>query len=101
MTTLTMIAPGHYIAKGTPQLSSRAKRALDVLKAGGYFRKQLERGFRGREQFQTRLRAADRSVIPGIGFSTLEELKQAGLVRWRDCPSSSIWPEEYELRKGQ
>jgi hypothetical protein len=36
--------------------------------------------------------------VAGFGFQTLEELKTAGLVRWRDCPSSSVWPEEYELK---
>lgn len=82
----------------TNQLSTRAVYALSCLKTGGYFRKQLETGYRGREQFETRLRDKTGNVVKGYGFKTLEELKSAGLVQWRKCPRSSVWPEEWTLR---
>jgi hypothetical protein len=40
------------------QLSSRAQKALEVLKAGGKFRKALETQFKGGEKFAMRLRDA-------------------------------------------
>ena len=81
------------------KLSSYALRALQVLQAGGKFRKQLESGFRGREQFQTRLFAADGFRIGGIGFKTFLELRDANfLISIRPYDSrSSAWPEEWIL----
>ncbi len=78
-------------------LSNRAKTALSHLTSGGYFRKQLETGFQGREQFQTRLRDSKGNVIKGIGIKAFYELKDAGLLQYRPCPSSSVWPEEFVL----
>jgi hypothetical protein len=44
-------------------MSKRNEKAIEVLKAGGFFRKMLERSYMGGEKFVTRLIAADRSVV--------------------------------------
>ena len=79
-------------------LSKRAQTALNILKDGGYFRKQLETQYRGGEKFETRLRDKDRKVVKGLGIKTFFELQDAGLLQYRPCPSSSTWPEEWILR---
>lgn len=84
--------------KTTAAISKRAQRALEVLRAGGYFRKQLERAYQGGEQFKTRLRDASGNTIAGFGFQTQYELEQAGMLVRRDCASSSVWPEEWAVR---
>ncbi len=79
------------------RLSKREQLALAVLQGGGYFRKQLERTFQGREQFKTRLRNKAGAVVRGVGSATLYRFKDAGMLQSRDCPRSSVWPEEYVL----
>ena len=71
--------------------------AKQVLSEGGYFRNALETGFRGREQFQTRLRNKDHKVVKGIGFQTWKAMSDAGMLTVRPCASSSTWPTEYVL----
>ncbi len=80
-------------------LSKRAQTALNILKNGGYFRKQLETQYRGGEKFETRLRDKDGKVVKGFGFKTFYEIKDAGLLQYRPCPSSTVWPEEWTLRE--
>ncbi len=80
-------------------LSKRALKAQAVLKAGGYFRNQLERTYHGGEQFTTRLRDHLGQVVPGYGFKTHLELEKAGVLRTRDCPRSTVWPTEWVLRQ--
>jgi len=75
---------------------TKTQTAMEVLTAGGYFRKQLERdGYTGREQFHTRLRDAQGHVVKGIGFRTFVKLEPS--LRYRECLSSSCWPQEWEL----
>lgn len=76
-------------------MNKRTQTAIEVLKAGGYFRKQLETKFNGREQFVYRLRDARGQVVKGIGFKTFCEL-EATLIR-KECERSSVWPQEWEL----
>ncbi len=83
------------------KLSKRAERALEVLRAGGFFRNALETAYRG-EKFRTRLYPAGavpwrHKAIPGIGAAALRELEAAGLVRRRPCAQGSTWPTEWEI----
>jgi len=78
-------------------MKAKAQKALEVLEAGGYWRKQLETQWRGGEKFVTRLRSAEGRVVPGFGFKTFCEHEDAGLLFQRDCPASSTWPQEWAL----
>jgi hypothetical protein len=79
-------------------LSARAEKAVEILKAGGYFRKQLETQYRGGEKFQMRLRDAQHQIVKGFGFQTYFELTDAQMLQWRECVRSSAYPEEYVIR---
>jgi hypothetical protein len=79
-------------------MKAKATKALDILKAGGYWRKQLETQWRGGEKFVTRLRDANGRIVPGFGIKTFFEHQDAGVIQSRDCPSSSVWPQEWQLR---
>ncbi len=74
----------------------REQRAVEVLKEGGYFRRQLERVHSGREQFVYRLHTASGGVVPGFGFQTQNNLHAMGALRSRSCPVSTVWPSEWE-----
>lgn len=80
-------------------LSARAEKAVEILKAGGYFRKALETQYKGGDKFMMRLRNAKGQVVKGYGFQTFFELQDASMLAWRECASSSAWPEEYQLKK--
>lgn len=80
-------------------MSKRAEACAALMRQGAYWRSQLESGWRGREQFETRLRAAGGGVIPGFGFQTWAEMEDAGLLAHKDCTSSSVWPQEWKLRE--
>lgn len=74
---------------------NRTETATAVLAQGGYFRKQLEIKYMGREQFVTRLRDANGQIVRGVGFKTWAELQDSGKLRSRSCAPSSCWPEEW------
>lgn len=80
-------------------MNARYEKALNVLKNGGYFRRQLESQYRGGEKFVARLRDKSGAVVKGVGEKTYYEFVNAGLLQWRDCPKSSVWPEEYVLKQ--
>ena len=66
-----------------PKLSSRAKRALEILADGGRFVERLERDrYTGRDQFHTRLlrTGAYSSAVKGVGMAAFYELKEAGFL---------------------
>jgi hypothetical protein len=71
--------------------------ALETLTAGGYWRKALETGYRGREMFETRLRTASGSVVKGVGYKTWLEMSKTEMLTSRSCARSSVWPEEWVL----
>lgn len=77
---------------------SRTEQALKVLQEGGYFRKQLESQYRGGEKFVTRLRNAEGYVVKGVGFQTFVELESQ--LEYKECASSSVWPQEWKLKNG-
>jgi hypothetical protein len=81
-------------------LSGRAERAVEVLKAGGYFREALETHWNGGEKFRTRLRTASGAVVKGFGFAVKAELESAGMLVSRECAASSTWPHEWILKGG-
>ncbi len=83
--------------KSFAKITKRERRAIEVLKEGGYFRRQLERVYGGREQFVYRLHDAAGRVVPGFGFQTQNRLHQVGALRSRACASSTVWPSEWEL----
>ena len=80
-------------------MKARTLKALEVLKAGVYFRDQLETQFRGGEKFAVRLRSAEGKVVPGFGYATRAELMEAGMLEWRESARSSVWPTEHVLKK--
>jgi len=62
------------MSSNNDNLSSRAKKALEILERGGKFCERLERNdYTGREQFRTRL-LINGSVVKGIGAATRQEL---------------------------
>ncbi len=78
------------------KMGKRETKAAEVLAAGGYFRKALERTYMG-EKFCTRLYTAGGAVVPGVGFATHMALLEAGKLRMRPCEKSSVWPTEWVL----
>lgn len=83
--------------KSFAKITKRERRAIEILREGGYFRRQLERAYGGREQFVYRLHDASGTVVPGFGFSTQNRLHQVGALRSRSVPVSTVWPAEWEL----
>jgi len=79
-------------------MSARTEKALEVLEAGGYFRKALETQYKGGEKFMMRLRDSTGAVVKGVGFQTFFELKDLGKLQYRECVRSSAYPEEYVLK---
>lgn len=70
-----------------PKISSRARKALDLLANGGRMVVRLERNsYTGREQFETRFLGENGGVVPGLGVKTKFELEAAGFflspVHW-------------------
>lgn len=78
-------------------MNTKAQKALGILKAGGYWRKQLETSYRGGEKFKTRLRDAQGSIVKGFGIKTFYEHEDAGVLTYKECASSSVWPQEWKL----
>jgi hypothetical protein len=74
--------------------SKREAVAVEVLQAGGYFRKALEQTYMG-EKFCVRLRTATGGVVKGVGFATLEKFLQEGKLVRREVPRSSAWGQEW------
>ena len=85
----------HTLIMTTTTKTTRETVALEVLRAGGFFRYALERGYHGGEKFKMHLHAANRSVVKGIGHATKRALESA-LVR-RPVAVSSAWPQEWVL----
>lgn len=77
-------------------MTGRAKRALEVLRAGGFFRRALERGWHG-EKFAVRLYSSAGRRVEGVGHAAHRELADAGMLTTRPCPRSSTWPTEWVL----
>jgi hypothetical protein len=78
-----------------PHLSSRAKKALDILADGGKFCCRLERNsYSGREQFLYRLMKEGR-VVRGIGLSAFYEIKDQFLTI---CDGNTSVSTYYKLR---
>lgn len=79
-------------------MSPRAINAIEVLLAGGYFRKALEASRPGwGEKFKTHLYDSQGRRVRGIGQSTKDELDGAGFLVRRTCAPSSTWPEEWGI----
>jgi uncharacterized protein YjhX (UPF0386 family) len=78
-----------------PQISNRAKKALDVLADGGKFVCRLERnGYTGREQFAYRLLKEGR-VVRGVGLAAFYEIKDQFLTM---CDNNTSVSTYYQLR---
>lgn len=85
--------------KSFAKIGKREQRAIEVLKAGGYFRRALETQFYPvrREQFVMRLYDASGRVVKGFGFETHRRLADVGALERRDCHVGSTWPSEWRL----
>jgi hypothetical protein len=82
-----------------PQLSNRAKQALDILADGGSFHHVLEtNSYTRRDQFQYRLKGPNGGVIKGVGLSAFYELDKAGFLA-KDFDYSTSTHSYYRLRK--
>ena len=81
----------------TKSLNKREELALDTLRAGGYFRKALESGWQGREQFVMRLRGANGQVVKGVGYATWSKLNDMMVLKLRPVVTGSTWPTEWDL----
>ena len=84
----------------TKSLNKREELAIDTLKSCGYFRKALETGSRGREQFETRLRDANGQVVKGVGYATWSKFNDMHILALRpmgDAGRGSTWPTEWKL----
>jgi hypothetical protein len=83
-------------------MTNRAIKAIEVMLAGGYFRKALEASRPGwGEKFKTHLYDASGRKVHGIGGTTKNELADAGMLVRRECASSSTWPEEWAIDPGK
>ena len=79
-----------------PQLSNRAKKALNVLADGGKFVCRLERNsYTRREQFAYRLLKGG-NVVRGIGLAAFYEIKDQFLTI---CDHNTSVSTYYQLRK--
>jgi hypothetical protein len=82
-----------------PNLSARAKQALDVLGDGGLFVNRLERNsYTGREQWQVRLLTSGKQVVRGIGSAAMRELEAQFMLYMHDSFSTATY---YGLRNGR
>jgi hypothetical protein len=83
-----------------PNLTNRAKLAIDVLADGGRFELRLERNsYTGREQWQYRLFTATRSVVRGVGLKAFYELHDAGFLAGEYDTRTSV-STRYKLNTG-
>ena len=84
-----------------PKMSRRAADALTVLADGGCFRYGLEtNSYTRREQFQWRLKAANRSVVPGVGGAAYRELVKLGFAFCSEAQGFTGIATEYRLKVG-
>ena len=81
----------------TKPLNKREELALYTLKAGGYFRKALESGWQGREQFVMHLRDANGRVVKGVGYATWSKFNDMLVLKLRPAVLGSTWPTEWNL----
>lgn len=77
---------------------TKTAKALETLKAGGYFRKALERSYLGGEKFKTRLYTAGGEVVKGIGEVTFYAMLDAKALRSRECIRSSAYAQEWDYQ---
>lgn len=75
-------------------MGKREATAVEVLKAGGFFRKALESTYMG-EKFVTRLKTATGGTVSGVGAATFQKLWAEGKLASRPCSKSSTFPSEY------
>lgn len=84
------------LSTNLPELSNRAKKALDILADGGKFCCRLERNsYTGREQFAYRL-LKDGHVVRGIGLAAFYEIKERFLSI---CDNNTSVSTYYQLRR--
>jgi len=87
----------------TSNLTKREQLALDVLRAGGCFRRQLEAStYIGADSFY-RIRLIDHRglQVPGISGRTMDRLQRLGLLRCSDSPRPITCSEEYVLARAE
>ena len=97
--------PVHATQAGLPStdktqkpLGAKAKRALAILKEGGFFRKMLHTQYRGGEKFETHFHEKNGGIVPGIGIKTYFELDDAGyLISRSGIPRGTDFRSEYLL----
>lgn len=81
-----------------PNLSPRARKALDVLADGGQFRDMLEtNSYTGRTQFRMRL-TLNGQTVRGFGHSAFHELNDKGFLRPASATTVSSY---YKLNTGE
>lgn len=79
------------VEAGFASLTGRARRAAEIIRAGGVFSEQLERNWKGVQQFRTRLLDASGVVVPGFGFRARHTCERAGILRRVSTWRTSAW----------
>ena len=75
----------------------REKKALDVLKNGGYFRSELENNYFGVEVFKYHLFTKEGETVKGVGIKTFLHFQEKKLLKRKECVLYSTFPSEWEL----
>ncbi len=77
------------------KLTAKVQAVIDVCRAGGRVRYALENVWGGREQFTTRVLAADGSVVKGLGYRAAHDAIALGYLVSRPVPRSTVWAQEW------
>ena len=79
------------------KLNARAKRVIEVCKAGGFVKYALEKTFGGGEKFVTRVYDASYAIVPGLGYRAAYDAIAVGALKSRPTFKSSAWASEYVI----
>jgi hypothetical protein len=64
-------------------MKKREQRAMEILKAGGSFRRQPEYNrYLGYSQIEHRLVSPEGNVVKGYGYAVFEALREAGMLSY-------------------
>jgi hypothetical protein len=77
------------------KLGARAKRVIEVCKAGGFVRNALERSYMGGEKFVTRVYDGSGCVVSGLGEKAARDAISVGALKARSVMPSSAYPSEF------
>lgn len=85
----------YVVSKPGLKLGARARRVVEVCKAGGFVRYALEKSYVGGEKFVTRVFDSAGSVVPGLGYKAAADAIAVGALKARPVLASSTYPSEF------